>query len=88
MFKKPSAHAELILRGGYLDKMLPTSEGYNKFLKDRYGASNPQLAGTAFSAAFKGRSSRWGIGLEMDELNGSINYKTLNGDKKKTRWNS
>ena len=29
---QPSVHAELIFRGGYLVKMLPTSEGYNQFL--------------------------------------------------------
>ena len=82
---RPSVHAELIIRGGYLVKTLSTSEGYNKFLKDRYGATSPQLAGNALSMAFKSRSSSWGIGLEMDELTGSINYKTLNGDQKKNK---
>lgn len=75
----PQAYAELILRGGYLMKMLPTSEEYNKFLKERYGAENLQLEGTAISAAFKSRGSSWGIGLEIDDLSGNINYKTLNG---------
>ena len=35
----PQVFAELIFRGGYLVKMLPTSGGYNEFLKTRYGAS-------------------------------------------------
>ena len=77
--------AELIFRGGYLVKMLPTSGGYNEFLKTRYGASNPQLSGTALSAAFKSRASNWSIGLEMDDLSGNINYKTLNGDQQQNK---
>jgi len=84
-FIQPSVHAELIFRGGYLVKMLSTSEGYNQFLKERYGSSSPQLAGTALSAAFKSRASRWGIGLEMDDLSGNINYKTLNGDQQQNK---
>ena len=83
----PQVFAELIFRGGYLVKMLPTSGGYNEFLKTRYGASNPQLSGTALSAAFKSRASNWSIGLEMDDLSGNINYKTLNGDKKQNKMN-
>jgi hypothetical protein len=85
LFFSPQAYAELILRGGYLMKMLPTSKGYNKFLKERYGAENPQLAGTALSAAFKSRGSSWSIGLEMDDLSGNINYKTLNGDQQQNK---
>ena len=81
----PQAYAELILRGGYLMKMLPTSEGYNEFLKERYGAENPQLTGTALSAAFKSRESSWSIGLEMDDLSGNLNYKTLNGDQQQNK---
>ena len=48
----PQDFAELIFRGGYLVKMFPTSGGYNEFLKTRYGAFNPQLSGTVFSAVF------------------------------------
>ena len=81
----PQVFAELIFRGGYLVKMLPTSGGYNEFLKTRYGASNPQLSGTALSAAFKSRASNWSIGLEMDDLSGNINYKTLNGDQQQNK---
>ena len=81
----PQVSAELIFRGGYLVKMLPTSGGYNEFLKTRYGATNPQLSGTALSAAFKSRASNWSIGLEMDDLSGDINYTTLNGDQQQNK---
>ncbi|MEC8396098.1 MAG: hypothetical protein VX003_14645, partial [SAR324 cluster bacterium] len=81
----PQVFAELIFRGGYLVKMLPTSGGYNEFLKTRYGATNPQLSGTALSAAFKSRASNWSIGLEMDDLSGDINYTTLNGDQQQNK---
>ncbi len=81
----PQVFAELIFRGGYLVKMLPRFGGYNEFLKKRYGAYNPQLSGTALSAAFKSRASNWSIGLEMDDLSGNINYKTLNGDQQQNK---
>jgi hypothetical protein len=81
----PQVFAELIFRGGYLVKILPTSGGYNEFLKTRYGATNPQLSGTALSAAFKSRASNWSIGLEMDDLSGDINYTTLNGDQQQNK---
>ena len=82
-----TANAELIFRGGYLTKMLPTSEGYNQFLKERYGASSIQLSGTTISTGFKSKASSWGIGFGMDDLSGNINYKTLNGDKKQNKMN-
>ena len=81
----PQAYAELILRGGYLMKMLPTSGGYNEFLKERFGAESPKLAGKALSTAFKSRGSKMGIGFEMDDLSGNINYKTLNGDQQQNK---
>ena len=82
-----AANAELIFRGGYLTKMLPTSEGYNQFLKERYGASSIQLSGTTISTGFKSKARSWGIGFGMDDLSGNINYKTLNGDKKQNKMN-
>ena len=84
-FIKSPAQAELIFRGGYLVKILSTSGGYNEFLKERYGSTSPQLSGTALSVAFISWRSRWGIGLEMDDLSGSINYKTLNGDQQQNK---
>ncbi len=77
-----SPRAELLFRGGYLTKFLSTSSGdYNKFLKNRYGASSPMLSGSALSASFRKTGGKWGVGLEVDDLKGSIRYKTLNGEK-------
>ena len=68
---------ELWLRGGYLIQPLSTSKSYNKFLKERYGASSPQLSGLALSTTFRGIGKNWGVGIEYDDLSGSINYTTL-----------
>ena len=76
--------AMLIFRAGYLSQTLSVSEGYNKFLSERYGAKSPRLSGTALSAAFWGRG-RWAIGMELDDLSGSIKYKTLNGDDQENK---
>ena len=76
--------AILIFRAGYLSQTLSVSEGYNKFLSERYGAKSPRLSGTALSTAFWGRG-RWAIGMELDDLSGSIKYKTLNGDNQENK---
>ena len=72
--------AEIILRGGYLHQNISTSEGYNSFIKYRYGAKNPQISGQTISGSYKGENNFWGLGIETNNLTGDINYKTLNGN--------
>ena len=73
--------AEIILKGGYLYQNLSTSEGYNSFIKHRYGAKNPQISGQTISGSYKGVNNFWGVGIETNYLSGDINYKTLNGNE-------
>ncbi len=72
--------AEILIRGGFLWQNLPTSEGYNKFIKQRYGTNSPQIYGSILSVSHKGEDSIWGGGLELDRIFGSFTYKTLNGE--------
>ena len=74
--------AEIILRGGYLYQNLSTSDGYNNFIKERYGEKNPQISGQTISVSYKGVNTSWGLGIESNDLSGNINYKTLNGNYK------
>jgi hypothetical protein len=82
MFNVLILRAEIILRGGYLYQKLSTSDGYNSFIKERYGAKNPQISGQTISVSYKGANSSWGLGIESNDLSGNINYKTLNGNNK------
>ena len=82
MFNVLTLRAEIILRGGYLYQNLSTSDGYNNFIKERYGAKNPQISGQTISVSYKGANSSWGLGIESNDLSGNINYKTLNGNNK------
>jgi len=74
--------AEILIRGGFLLQNLPTSEGYNKFIKQRYGTNSPQIYGSILSVSHKGENSIWGGGLELDRIFGSFTYKTLNGENR------
>ena len=81
MFNVLTLRAEIILRGGYIYQNLSTSEGYNKFIKDRYGAKKIQIGGQTISVSYKVANTFWGLGIESNDLSGDINYKTLNGNK-------
>tara|TARA_B000000460_G_scaffold164232_1_gene116537 strand:+ start:98 stop:811 length:714 start_codon:yes stop_codon:yes gene_type:complete len=74
--------AEILFRGGFLGQNLSTSEGYNNFIKQRYGQNHPQIYGSILSASYKGEKSIWGVGLELDRIFGSLTYKTLNGENR------
>ena len=74
--------AEILFRGGFLGQNLSTSEGYNNFIKQRYGQNHPQIYGSILSASYKGEKSIWGGGLELDRIFGSFTYKTLNGENR------
>ena len=81
MFNVLTLRAEIIIRGGYLYQNLSTSEGYNKFIKDRYGTKALQISGQTISISYKRADSFWGLGIESNNLSGDINYKNLNGNK-------
>jgi hypothetical protein len=80
MFNVLTLRAEITLRGRYLYQNMSTSNGYNNFIKERYGAKNPQISGQTISVSYKGANTSWGLGIESNDLYGDINYKTLNGN--------
>ena len=58
--------AEILARAGYQMQQLSASEGYNKFLKDRYGFDGIQLTGSQLAFAYK-MSQKLGVGLTKDD---------------------
>ena len=72
--------AEILARAGYQMQQLSASEGYNKFLKDRYGFDGIQLTGSQLALTYK-MSQKLGVGLESSSLSANPKYKTLNGDE-------
>ena len=55
--------AEILARAGYQMQQLSASEGYNKFLKDRYGFDGIQLTGSQLALTYQ-MSQKLGVGLE------------------------
>ena len=74
------AWGDSLWRYGYSTQELRSNEGYNKYLKDRYGAEGIRLEGYLVGVTFL-RTSGVGIGLEYSSTSGRIRYQTLNGEK-------
>ena len=69
-----------IWRYGYSTQELRSSEGYNKYFKDRCGAEGIRLNGYLLGVTFV-RNSGMGVGLKYCSTSESIRYQTLNGEK-------
>ena len=66
--------AEILGRAGYQMQQLSASEGYNKFLKDRYGFDGIQLTGSQLALTYK-MSQKLGVDLESSSLSANQNTK-------------
>lgn len=73
-----AAPGDIIVNYGFLTHRITAQKGYGEFLERRFGAEHIDLRGTQIGLGFQ-NSDTLIIGVELDSMEGSFNYKNLNG---------